>query len=66
MTVLIKLAVFSTAPLFAGIGTSLAKKKCLPARLRALGSLRYDASLTTARCILLLLYVKTASGCVEA
>ena len=66
MTVLIKLAVFSTAPLFAGIGTSLAKKKCPPARLRALGSLRYDASLTTARCMSLLRYVKTASGCVEA
>ena len=39
MTVLMRFAVLSTAPLFAGIGTLLAKKKCPPARLRALGSL---------------------------
>ena len=45
MTVLMRFAVLITAPLFAGIGTSLAKKKCPPARLRALGSLKYDASL---------------------
>ena len=45
ITVLIEFVVLSTALLLAGIGTSLAKKKCPPARLRALGSLRYDASL---------------------
>ena len=50
MTVLLKSAVLSTAPLFARIGTLIAKKKCPLARLRAWGSLRYDASLTTARC----------------
>ena len=62
ITVLIRFAVLSTAPLFAGIGTSLARKKCPPARLRALGSLRYDASLCTASFMSLLRYVKTASG----
>jgi hypothetical protein len=37
---LIMWAMFSTAPLFGGIGISLDRKKCLPAQLYALGSLR--------------------------
>jgi hypothetical protein len=40
ITCLIMWAMFSTAPLFGGIGVSLDKKKCPPARLRALGLLR--------------------------
>ena len=66
MTVLIRFAVFSIYPLFARIVTLLVKNKCPPARLSALGSLRYDASLTTVRCMSLLRYVKMESGCVKA
>ena len=54
ITVLIKFAVLSTAPLLAGIGTTLAKKKYPPAGLRALGLLRYEASLCTANYMSLL------------
>ena len=54
ITDLIRFAVLSTAPLFAGIGMSLAEKKFPPARLRALGLLKYYASLCTARSISLL------------
>ena len=40
ITFLMMCAMFSTAPLFGGIGVSLDRKKCPPARLRAFGSLR--------------------------
>ncbi len=40
ITCLIMWAMFSTTPLFGGIGVSLDKKKCPPARLRDLGLLR--------------------------
>ncbi len=40
ITCLIMWAMFSAAQLFGGIGVSMDKKKCPPARLRALGSLR--------------------------
>ena len=47
MTVLMSCARFRTAPLLVGSAQSDKRKKCPPARLRALGSLRYDASLCT-------------------
>ncbi len=40
MTFLMMCAIFNTAPLFGGMGVSLDRKKCPPALLRALGSLK--------------------------
>ncbi len=40
MTCLMMWAMFKTAPLFAGMVVSLERKKCPPAQLHALGSLR--------------------------
>ena len=62
ITALIIWAMFSTAPLFAGFSESLDIKKCPPARLRAFGSLRYDASLWIAKTMSLALYVTIASS----
>ena len=45
ITTLIIWAVFNTAPLFLGVSSFSDKKKCPPARLLALGSMRYYASL---------------------
>ena len=55
-------AMLSTDPLLGGFLSSLERKKCPPALLRAFGSDKYDASLWTASIMLLLLYVKIASG----
>ncbi len=44
-----------TAPLFVGMSLSLAMNMCPPARLRALGSEWYNASLWIARTMLLAL-----------
>ena len=49
MTALMSWARLSTAPLLAGSSQSDERKKCPPARLCALGSLRYDTSLCTTR-----------------
>ena len=51
-----------TAPLFAGMSSFDDINMCPPARLRALGSDKYDASLWTARTMSLALYVSTASS----
>ena len=40
ITFLMMCAIFSTAPLFGGMGVSLERKKCHPARLHALGLLK--------------------------
>ena len=53
MTALIICAVVWIAPLLAGDGVSSDMKKCPPARLRALISDRYEASLCAARNMLL-------------
>ena len=52
MTVFMIHAMLSTSPLLGGKETSLDMKKCPPAWLRALDSLRYDASLWTSRTML--------------
>ena len=59
MTALSILEMLRTAPLLGGSLTSLEQKKWL-------ASLRYDASLCTARIMSLLLYVRMASGLVAA
>ena len=65
MNFLIMCAMFITAPCFGGTSAWLVRKKCLPARLIALGSLRYLASLWAARIISLALYVMISSSCVD-
>ena len=57
-------AIFSTALLFFGSLELSDMKKCPPARLLALGSVKYEASLCTASTMLLALNVRMASGCV--
>ena len=66
MTALSILEMLRMAPLLGGSLTSLEQKKCPPTRLRALASLRYNASLCTDRIMSLLLYVRMASGLVAA
>ena len=51
-----------TAPLFVGMSLLADMNMCPPARLRALGLDRYDASLWIARTMLLALYVSIASS----
>ena len=66
ITALMSWVMLSTAPLFVGIGASFDRKRCPPAGLRALGSLKYKTSLCTARIISFLRYVRTASRWVAA
>ena len=53
---------FNTAPLLGGLAALFDIKKWPPARLRALLSDRYDASLWIAKVMLLILNDRTASG----
>ena len=66
MTALSILEMLRTALLLGGSLTLLEQIKCPPTWLRALASLRYDASLCSARIISLLSYVRMASGLVAA
>ena len=62
MTDLMIYEMFNTAPLFDGLPELLDMKKWLPARLRALLSERYDASLWISKTMLLALNDRMASG----
>ena len=62
MTCVMMCAMLRMAPLLAGIVVLLERKKCLPARLWALESLRYLLSLCTDIIMFLALYVSTASS----
>ena len=64
ITLLMILAIFKTAPLFLGSWLFSEMNKWPLALLLAFGSVRYDASLCTFNTILLVLKVKTVSGCV--
>ena len=63
MMFLMIFAIFKIAPLSFGSFELSDMKKCLPALLLALGSVRYEASLCTFRTILLAVKVNAASGC---
>ena len=64
MTAFSILEMLSTAPLSGQSSTLDEQKKWPPARLLAAGSLRYEASLWTARTMSLFSYVRIASGLV--
>ena len=66
ISALMSWAILSTDPLFFGSGESFDKKQCPPDWLCALGSLKQDVSLCTARIMSLVQYTRPASGWVAA